>query len=212
MVKFATRMNNLKGSAIRELLALANKPEILSFAGGMPAPELFPVDKMKAATDAVLDEMGEVALQYTSTDGWPRLREQIAERMGRKNGIKTTAANILMTSGSQQGLDYSARVFVDPGDVVIIESPSYLGALNANEKRLFTVPLAFAGKGGLKVRLFRDTDSDNTKPCADVTCDTFLCDASDSLTASATANGGFAAIVEPADAAAPAVAGWRVTR
>ena len=131
MVQFATRMNNLKGSAIRELLALANKPEILSFAGGMPAPELFPVEKMKAATDAVLDEMGEVALQYTSTDGWPRLREQIAERMGAKNNIKTTAANILVTSGSQQGLDYSARIFVDPGDVVIIESPSYLGALNA---------------------------------------------------------------------------------
>ena len=65
------------------------------------------------------------------------------------------------------------------------------------------MPLAFAGTGGLKVRLFRDTDSDNTKPCADVTCDTFLCDASDSLTASAAANGGFAAIVEPADAAAP---------
>ena len=81
MVKFATRMNNLKGSAIRELLALANKPEILSFAGGMPAPELFPVEKMKAATDAVLDEMGEVALQYTSTDGWPRLRE--ADQPGR---------------------------------------------------------------------------------------------------------------------------------
>ena len=131
MIQFATRMNNLKGSAIRELLALANKPEILSFAGGMPAPELFPVEKMKAATDAVLDEMGEVALQYTSTDGWPRLREQIAERMGKKNGIKTDASHILMTSGSQQGLDYSARVFVDPGDVVIIESPSYLGALNA---------------------------------------------------------------------------------
>lgn len=73
----------------------------------------------------------------------------------------------------------------------------YVGGLNAAEKRLFSVPLAFAGKGGLKVRLFRDTDSDNTKPCADVTCDTFLCDASDSLTAFAAANGGFAAIVEP---------------
>jgi len=81
----------------------------------------------------------------------------------------------------------------------------YVGGLNANEQRLFTVPLAFAGTGGLKVRLFRDTDSDNTKPCADVTCDTFLCDASDSLTASTSANGGFAAIVEPADAAEPAV-------
>jgi 2-aminoadipate transaminase len=131
MVQFANRMNNLKGSAIRELLALANKPEIISFAGGMPAPELFPVEKIRAAADAVLTEEGRVALQYTSTDGWPRLREQIAERMGVKNKIKTDAAHILMTSGSQQGLDYSARVFLNPGDVVLMESPSYLGAINA---------------------------------------------------------------------------------
>ena len=131
MVRFADRMDLLKGSAIRELLALANKPDIISFAGGMPAPELFPVEKVKAAADAVLEESGRVALQYTSTDGWPRLREQIAERMERKNNIHTDASHILMTSGSQQGLDYSSRVFVNPGDVIIIESPSYLGALNA---------------------------------------------------------------------------------
>jgi 2-aminoadipate transaminase len=128
MVRFADRMDLLKGSAIRELLALANKPDIISFAGGMPAPELFPVEKVKAAADAVLEESGRIALQYTSTDGWPRLREQIAERMERKNNIHTDAAHILMTSGSQQGLDYSSRVFVNPGDVIIIESPSYLGA------------------------------------------------------------------------------------
>ena len=131
MVRFSTRMNLLKGSAIRELLALANKPEILSFAGGMPAPELFPVDKIKAATDAVLEEQGKVALQYSSTNGFEHFRQQIADRMEAKLNIKTTADNILVTSGSQQGLDYSARVFCDKGDVVIIESPSYLGALNA---------------------------------------------------------------------------------
>ena len=131
MVRFADRMDLLKGSAVRELLALANQPDIISFAGGMPAPELFPVEKVKAAADAVLEESGRVALQYTSTDGWPRLREQIAERMEKKNNIHTDAAHILMTSGSQQGLDYSSRVFVNPGDVIIIESPSYLGALNA---------------------------------------------------------------------------------
>lgn len=131
MVKFANRMDLLKGSAVRELLALANKPEVLSFAGGMPAPELFPVDKILAATEAVMKEQGKVALQYTSTDGFYHFREQIAERMGAKNGIKTTANNILVTSGSQQGLDYSARIFCNPGDVIIIESPSYLGALNA---------------------------------------------------------------------------------
>ena len=131
MIKFASRMDNLKGSAIRELLALANRPEVLSFAGGMPAPELFPVDKIKAATDAVLDEEGRIALQYSSTDGFQHFRQQIADRMGRKNGIKTDASHILVTSGSQQGLDYSSRVFCDKGDVIIIESPSYLGALNA---------------------------------------------------------------------------------
>ena len=131
MVKFADRMNLLKGSAIRELLALANQPDILSFAGGMPAPELFPLDKVKAATDAVLEEQGRVALQYSSTNGFEHFRQQIADRMEAKLNIHTTADNILVTSGSQQGLDFSARVFVNPGDTIIIESPSYLGALNA---------------------------------------------------------------------------------
>lgn len=131
MVQFASRMDQLKGSAIRELLALANRPEVLSFAGGMPAPELFPIEKIKAATNAVLDEQGRAALQYSSTEGFVHLREQIAARMEAKNGIKTSAANILMTEGSQQGLDYSARVFLNKGDVVLLESPSYLGAINA---------------------------------------------------------------------------------
>ena len=131
MIKFADRMNLLKGSAIRELLALANQPEILSFAGGMPAPELFPLEKVKAATDAVLEEQGRVALQYSSTNGFEHFRQQIADRMEAKLNIHTTADNILVTSGSQQGLDFSARVFVNPGDTIIIESPSYLGALNA---------------------------------------------------------------------------------
>ncbi len=112
-------------------MKLANQPDIISFAGGMPAPELFPVEKVKAAADAVLNESGRVALQYTSTDGWPRLREQIAERMLAKNKIKTDPADILVTSGSQQGLDYSARVFLNPGHVIVLESPSSLGAVNA---------------------------------------------------------------------------------
>ena len=83
-----------------------------------------PVDKIKAATDAVLEEQGKVALQYSSTNGFEHFRQQIADRMEAKLNIKTTADNILVTSGSQQGLDYSARVFCDKGDVVIIESPS----------------------------------------------------------------------------------------
>lgn len=131
MVKFASRMDQLKGSEIRELLKLTAKPEIISFAGGMPAPELFPVDEMIKAAEVVMRENGRKAMQYSTTEGFPRLREQIAERMLAKGGIKTSPDNILITSGSQQGLDYSSRVFVDDGDVIVLESPSYLGALNA---------------------------------------------------------------------------------
>ena len=124
-------MNELKGSEIRELLKLTARPDIISFAGGLPAPELFPVEEMKAAAVAVMEESGRQALQYSTTEGFPRLREQIAQRMGEKNGIRTDADHILVTSGSQQGLDYSARVFLDEGDVVLMESPSYMGAINA---------------------------------------------------------------------------------
>ena len=131
MIQFSTRMNLLKGSEIRELLKLTSQPDIISFAGGMPAPELFPVEEMMEASQAVMKESGRMALQYSSTEGYPRLREQIVERMDAKNNIKTDAAHIMVTSGSQQGLDLSARVFLNKGDVVLLESPSYLGAVNA---------------------------------------------------------------------------------
>lgn len=128
---FSSRMDLLKGSEIRELLKLTSQPDVISFAGGMPAPELFPVEGVKEACCQVMDEMGRVALQYTSTEGLPALREKIVARMAAKNGIKTDIDHILITSGSQQGLDFSARVFLNPGDVILVESPSYLGAVNA---------------------------------------------------------------------------------
>ena len=115
MIKFSSRMNLLKGSAIRELLALANKPEVLSFAGGMPAPELFPVDKIKAATDAVLEEQGRVALQYSSTNGFEHFRQQIADRMEAKLNIKTSADNILVTSGFSAGSGLLGSRFLRQG-------------------------------------------------------------------------------------------------
>ena len=124
MVQFASRMDLLKGSEIRELLKLTAQPDIISFAGGMPAPELFPVEQMMEASRAVLEENGRVALQYSSTEGYPKLRQQIADRMLAKNNIHTDADHILVTSGSQQGLDFSARVFLHPGDVV---PPSSVG-------------------------------------------------------------------------------------
>ena len=129
--KFSNRMNLLKGSEIRELMALTARPEVISFAGGMPAPELFPCEAVKEACVEIMDEQGQRALQYMPTEGLVSLREKIVKRMEDKLHIKTDAAHVLLTSGSQQGLDFSARVFLNPGDVVLMESPSYLGAVNA---------------------------------------------------------------------------------
>ena len=129
-IKFAKRMENIKGSAIRELLKLTAQPEIISFAGGLPAPELFPIEAMKKVCVEVLEKDGQAALQYSTTEGYLPLREIISERM-KTSGIEVPADDILITAGSQQGLEFSGRVFLDEGDVVICESPSYLGALNA---------------------------------------------------------------------------------
>lgn len=129
-LNYAKRMENIKASEIRELLKLTEKPEIISFAGGLPAPELFPVEEMKEITREVLEEEGEKVLQYGTTEGYTPLRKKIAERMA-KVGVNVTYENILITSGSQQGLDFTGKIFLDPGDVVICESPSYLGAINA---------------------------------------------------------------------------------
>ena len=131
MVNFADRMANIRASDVRELLKLTVRPEIISFAGGLPAPELFPVEDIKAAMDAVMDENGRFALQYGVTEGPKHLREQIAERLAAKNNIHTDADHIILTAGSQQGLDFVGKLFLDPGDVVLLESPSYLGAINA---------------------------------------------------------------------------------
>ncbi|OPL07896.1 MAG: aminotransferase [delta proteobacterium ML8_F1] len=129
-IKYAERMDNLKASEIREILKLTERPEVISFAGGLPAPELFPIEEMKVVSRKVLEEMGQAALQYSATEGYPPLRKAITERM-KVFGIESDPDEILITSGSQQGLDFCAKIFIDPGDVVVVESPSYLGAINA---------------------------------------------------------------------------------
>ena len=133
MVRYAKRMEQLTNSDIGELLKLIAQPDIISFAGGLPAAELFPVEQLRQACNHVMDEVGRVACQYSATEGLPALREKIAQRMKEKNNIETDAEHILITSGSQQGLDFSGRVFLDKGDVVLMESPSYLGAINASK-------------------------------------------------------------------------------
>ena len=130
-IRFAKRMEALNGSEIRELLKLIEKPEVISFAGGLPAPELFPIEEMKEISRIVLEESGTQALQYSTTEGFQPLREQIARRMNSKNKTNVTKDDILITNGSQQGLDFAGRVFLNEGDVVLCESPSYLGAINA---------------------------------------------------------------------------------
>jgi DNA-binding transcriptional MocR family regulator len=123
-------MNGMKSSAIRELLKLTERPEIISFAGGLPAPELFPIDAMMRVSADVLENDGKAALQYTTTEGFLPLRRFIANRM-KVQHVETCEQEILITSGSQQGLDFAGRVFLDEGDVVVCERPSYLGAINA---------------------------------------------------------------------------------
>lgn len=130
-MKFAKRMEGMQASEIRELLKLTAKPDIISFAGGLPAPELFPVEEIaKVSNDLVLKE-GRQLLQYATTEGRPSLRAKIAKRMADKYNTVVDPDDILITTGSQQCLDFVGKLFLDPGDVVLCESPSYLGALNA---------------------------------------------------------------------------------
>lgn len=128
--RYAQRTLKMQSSAIRELLKFAERPDVISFAGGMPAPEVFPIEQFKEACIKVLDENGPASLQYGSTDGYLPLREMIARHTGRY-GINVTAENILITSGSQQALDLIGKIFINPGDRILVESPTYVGAIQA---------------------------------------------------------------------------------
>jgi 2-aminoadipate transaminase len=128
--RYAQRTQRMTSSAIRELLKLTEKPDIISFAGGLPGPELFPVDELREATETVLEQKGRKALQYSTTEGYPPLREMIVRHMARY-GIVVDIDNVLITSGSQQALDLIGKVLINPGDKVLTENPTYLGALQA---------------------------------------------------------------------------------
>ncbi|MCY0999420.1 PLP-dependent aminotransferase family protein [Myxococcus sp. MISCRS1] len=126
--RLAQRMSRIKTSAVREILKVAERPDILSFAGGLPAPELFPVQAIAQAHAQVMADEGPAALQYSTTEGFGPLREWIAGHLGRKGRV-CEANQVLITNGSQQGIDLVAKVLLDPGDLVIVENPSYLAAL-----------------------------------------------------------------------------------
>ncbi len=128
--RYAQRTLRMSGSAIRELLKLTEEPDIISFAGGLPAPDVFPIERVKEACDRVLKNQASYVLQYGTTEGYVPLREMVAEFTSR-HGIKVTVDNVLITSGSQQALDLLGKVFINPGDRILVENPTYLGALQA---------------------------------------------------------------------------------
>lgn len=131
-IRLARRMSRMPPSAVREILKVAEQPDVLSFAGGLPAPELFPVEAISAAYQKVLEREGRAALQYSTTEGFGPLCEWIAARL-RNKGMRVSSDQILITNGSQQGIDIVARVLLDPGDVVAVESPTYLAAIQTFE-------------------------------------------------------------------------------
>ncbi len=126
---YSASARGMTRSLIRELLKLTRSRNIISFAGGLPDPSSFPVEELKVIAAHVLETQAHIALQYGPTEGDPRLREHLVKWMA-KDGIRTTAARVLITTGSQQGLDLVGRVLLDPGDVVIVELPSYMAALH----------------------------------------------------------------------------------
>ncbi|MFZ4529423.1 MAG: PLP-dependent aminotransferase family protein [Undibacterium curvum] len=128
--KFSVRAEQLQSSAIREILKVTMRPEVISFAGGLPSPATFPVERMKAAFDKVLTEQGKMALQYGPTDGYAPLREFLAKSLSTPTST-ILPEQIMMVSGSQQALDLIGKVLVDEGSKVLVETPSYLGALQA---------------------------------------------------------------------------------
>jgi 2-aminoadipate transaminase len=128
--RYAHRTQKMGSSVIRELLKLTEQPDIISFGGGLPAPEVFPVKEFREACNAVLEHFGPQALQYSTTEGYRPLREMIARHTARYS-VEVTADNILITSGSQQALDFIGRLFLNRGDYIVVESPTYLGALQA---------------------------------------------------------------------------------
>lgn len=127
----ARRMDTIKASDIREILKVTARPEVISLAGGLPAAETFPVEALLEATREALATHGPAALQYSPSEGVTALRAAVAERAARRHGVELTVDNVLITAGSQQGLDLTAKLFLDEGDLVFCESPTYLGALSA---------------------------------------------------------------------------------
>ncbi len=164
---FSKNALNMKRSEIRELLKVTRRPDMISFAGGFPSPETFPVKEMEEISCQVLREKGALALQYGPTEGEPTFREELAKWINREKAT-IKPENVLITAGSQQGLDIISKIFLDPKDVVVVELPSYIGGLqafSAYRAKMIGVPQDFDGmKMDLLEKVLEKLAKKNRKP------------------------------------------------
>jgi 2-aminoadipate transaminase len=147
---YADRTEGMRASDIREILKVTAQPEVISLAGGLPAPELFPIDEYRRAFEWVLETDGAVALQYGPSEGYRPLRALLAERLS-GFGMPSTADDVLVTNGSQQALDLMGKIFLNPGDTVLVEKPTYLGALQAFNQYQATYAVVPMDEDGMRV-------------------------------------------------------------
>lgn len=158
---FSNRISNVPKSFIREILKVSNDPSIISFAGGLPNRDLFPFENLKAATNRVFDLVGPDVLQYSNSEGYSGLRKIIAKRYKSFYSLDIPVDNILITNGSQQGLDLIGKIFLNEGDGLVIEEPGYLGAIQAfsvYKAKFLPVPVS---EGGMDVGALKSTLSYN---------------------------------------------------
>jgi len=170
---FSERVRDLEASEVRELLKLTSRPEVISLAGGLPNPKTFPMEDIFRISQSVLLNSGEDALQYNTTEGYIELRKFLAARE-RSVCVQATEDNILITSGSQQGIELVAKTFLNPGDTVIVESPTYLGGLSAfklYEAKFKCVPME--GDGADLDELRKILNNSETQPKFFYTVPTF---------------------------------------
>src|ERR1700687_5697830 len=147
---YAERTAGMAASDIREILKVTAQPDVISLAGGLPAPELFPIDEYRRAFEWVLETDGAMALQYGPSEGYRPLRALLAERLS-SFGMQSTPDDVLVTNGSQQALDLIGKIFLNPGDTVLLEKPTYLGALQAFNQYQATYAVVPMDEDGMRV-------------------------------------------------------------
>jgi 2-aminoadipate transaminase len=175
--EFSENMKNLKSSEIRDLLKYAHVPGMISFGGGLPNPESFPTEELKAILDDIMENYASSALQYGETEGLSELKEQLADYLKRDENINVNPENIMLTTGSQQALYALPIIFANPGDYVITEAPTYVGMLSSlNANQIKSVSVSLDEQGMITTELedkLKDLKSRGVKPKFIYTIPTF---------------------------------------